>query len=172
MIDAYIGQIKSFGYNFAPTDWMLCDGRTLQIAQYTALFSLLSTTFGGDGINTFNLPDLRGRIAIGPGQGPGLPNYPQGQRGGSEQVTLTVAHLPTHNHAIKASSDSSVSTPANNFIGPVDDRFKGFDLTPETSLNAAALSKVGGGQPHNNMPPYLVTNWCICVQGVYPSRPY
>ncbi len=82
MIDAYIGQIKSFGYNFAPTDWLLCDGRTLQIAQYTALFSLLGVTFGGDGINTFKLPDLRGRIAIGPGQGPKLPNYPQGKQGG------------------------------------------------------------------------------------------
>lgn len=171
MIDAYIGQIKSFGYNFEPMDWMFCDGRSLQISRYTALFSLLGTTFGGDGKTTFNLPDLRGRVAIGSGQGPGLPSYVQGQKGGAEQVTLTVAQLPAHNHAIKASSDSSVATPANNFIGPVDDRFKGFDLTPEASLNAAAVSKVGGGQPHGNMPPYLATNWCICVQGCYPSRP-
>jgi len=171
MIDAYLGQIKSFGYNFEPADWMFCDGRSLPISRYQALFSLLGTTFGGDHQTTFNLPDLRGRIAIGSGQGPGLPNYPQGQKGGVEQVTLTVAQLPAHNHTIKASSDSSVSTPANNFIGPVDDRFKGFDLTPEASLNAAALSKVGSSQPHNNLPPYLVTNWCICVNGIYPSRP-
>ena len=171
MIEAYIGQIKSFGYNFEPMDWMFCDGRSLPINRYTALFSLLGTTFGGNGQTTFNLPDLRGCIAIGSGQGPGQPNYPQGQKGGAEYVTLTVKQLPAHNHVIKASSDSSVSTPANNFIGPVDDRFKGFDLTPEASLNAAALSKAGSDQSHNNISPYLTTNWCICVQGCYPPRP-
>lgn len=170
MIEAYIGQIKSFGFNFAPPDWLPCEGQLLPIAQYSALYSLLGTTFGGNGTTNFGLPDLRGRTVVGTGQGPGLPNYVLGQAAGAETVTLQTVQLPSHNHGLKASSDSASSTPAGNFFGPVANDQRGFDSTPEASLHPAALSTVGGGSSHNNMPPYLTFNWCICVQGIYPSR--
>jgi microcystin-dependent protein len=174
MYEPLIGQLEVYPYNFAPNSWLPCDGRLISIAEYTALFSLLGTTYGGDGEYNFALPDLRGRVAVSHGQGPGLSPYYMGQQGGSPTVTLVSTQLPAHSHELKASSNSTVSAPQGNFPGPLvsssGDAVNGYDPTPEADLAPAALLPVGGSQPHENLPPYLAIGWFIATEGYYPSR--
>jgi microcystin-dependent protein len=172
MSNPFVGQIIPVGFNFAPVGWATCDGQLLPISQNTALFSLLGTMYGGDGRTTFGLPDLRGRVAIGMGQGPGLSNYVQGQAAGEASVTLVDSQNPIHTHtpvSITAGRGfSPVSNPVGNLLADGVS-----DYAPaSSSLNAklAAVGTAGGGQPHNNMMPYLVVTWIIALQGVFPPR--
>lgn len=176
-----MSEIRIFAGNFAPLSWAFCNGALVSIAENTALFSLLGTTYGGDGQTTFALPDLRGRIAVGIGQGPGLSNYDLGQESGSEGVTLLTSNLPAHNHV---AIDVSVSQKANISGGGTQAEPNGayFSIASGDIYAAAqnnvggattfqmALSASGGSQPHENRMPYLAMNYIICVEGIYPSR--
>ena len=167
MSDPFIGQIALFPYNFAPRGWAFCNGQLLSIAQNTALFSLLGTTFGGNGQTTFALPDLRGRAAMSSGQAPGLAPYVLGEQGGTETVTLSTAQVPAHTHTVMASqNDATASSPTNTV--PAGGGAYGTALN--TSMNPNMVQPVGGSQPHENRPPYLVLNYCIALEGIYPSR--
>jgi microcystin-dependent protein len=166
-MDPYIGQIQDFGFNFPPRGWALCDGSILPIAQNTALFSLLGTTFGGNGTTNFALPDLRGRIPVGQGQGPGLQLYEMGDTFGMENETLSVQEMPIHNHVLRATNDGAATTaPANNSLGAGEI----YNASPTGFSSPAALAPAGSSQPHPNLQPTLVTNWCIALQGVFPPR--
>ncbi len=181
-MEPFIGQIIMVGFNYAPRGWAMCDGRLLPISQNQALFSLLGTTYGGDGRTTFALPDLRGRCAVGMGQGPGLSNYSQGQSAGQEHVTLTLTQMPMHNHLMLANPNTgNANTPANNVpaaaqlqmdrSGPVYP-INAYASTPSgTTMNGQTISPAGGSQPHNNMQPYLAMNYIIALEGYFPSRP-
>lgn len=175
-----MGIIKIFGGNFAPKGWAFCNGQAMAVSQYSALFSLLGTTYGGDGVTTFNLPDLRGRTAVGMGAGPGLSIVTEGQIGGSETVTLTTAQMPPHNHNMAvssgnasqgaATSGASIAAPGT-LSGRTFTATLGFNTTsPDTVLNPASVSAAGLGMPHNNMQPFLGVNYIICLEGLYPSR--
>ncbi|MBA4175048.1 MAG: phage tail protein [Leptothrix sp. (in: Bacteria)] len=173
MSEPFIGEIRPFGFNFAPVGWAQCDGQLLSIAQYSALFSLLGTTYGGDGQSTFGLPDLRGRAPVHPGNGPGLPPVSQGEVGGAETVTLLPQHLPPHGHTTRASADLAAGTsPAGNLMGAKGRG--GVDVyaapTNLTALAPGAVSSAGSSQAHDNMQPSLVVNFCIALEGIYPSR--
>ena len=170
-MDPFIGQLMLVGFNFAPTGWALCQGQLLSIAQNTALFSLLGTTYGGDGVTTFGLPDLRGRVPLGFGQGPGLQNYTQGQQSGTENVTLIASQMPTHSHSVACvNGDPNDSSPANSL--PAHVAAGGYQTgAANAQMSATMIGAAGGNQPHANMQPYLVLNWIIATQGIYPSRP-
>ncbi|PKH52788.1 phage tail protein [Tenacibaculum sp. Bg11-29] len=187
-MDPFLGQIVLFGGNFAPRGWALCEGQLLPISQYSALFSILGTIYGGDGRTTFALPDLRGRAAISSGRGPGLSDRRLGSRSGQETHTLTIPEMPSHNHSAQgtvkvssadstktaATADSSIATPGAQ-VGRGFTATMGFnDATPDISLNAPSNSVTvnnnGGNLAHNNMQPYLTTNYIIALQGVFPSR--
>lgn len=178
MSDAYIGEIRTFGFNFAPKSWATCSGQLLSIAQNTALFSILGTTYGGNGTTTFALPDLRGRAPIHWGTGVGLANVSLGQVGGEENHLLIQTEMPTHNHTFAATTAAATKKPVNLgvFADDVDsqavDYFAAFNA-PNSSyvnLNPLSMPAAGGSQPHNNMQPYLVLNICICLFGIFPSR--
>lgn len=162
-MEAFIGMLSATGFNFAPRGWEFCHGQMLSISRYSALFAVLGTTYGGNGQTTFALPDLRGRAPIGFGQGPGLQRYELGQLGGSEKVTLDPNQIPAHTHNVSTAA-TSAKAPAGNLLatGP---------LSLDQPLGSVTTSATGGGQPHDNMPPYLVMNWIICVEGIFPSRP-
>jgi microcystin-dependent protein len=173
MSEPFIGSIVLFCGNFAPKGWATCDGQLLSIAQNSALFSILGTTFGGNGQTTFALPDLRGRVPLHPGSGPGLSPYPLGASLGVESVTLSAPQMPAHNHGFSvACSDGAPSTPS-----PVGAVMANQDQTPfyaasGTSVMAAGTSTtVGGSQPHENRQPVLAINFIIALEGIYPSRP-
>jgi microcystin-dependent protein len=168
--DPFVGEIEIVGFNFAPTGWATCDGQLLSIASNTALFSLLGTQFGGDGIHTFALPDLRGRMAIGQGQGPGLQNYLIGDTGGEEQVTLTIAQMPAHTHRAVGSSALADTTAVGGNVWGTTAVFLYSSGSPSTPMNPLAIGAVGGGLPHENRPPFLVMNFIIALQGIFPSR--
>ena len=175
--EPYIGQIMAVGFNFAPRGWAKCDGQLLPIAQNSALFSLLGTTFGGDGRTTFGLPDLRGRVAIGEGQGQGLSHRSWGERGGAETTTLTVNQMPAHNHDIFVEpGDGDTSSPTGMVLAQAllsnrrDNQYAILPDPAEDTLDLDAVSVVGGGQAHANMQPFLTINYCIALQGVLPSR--
>ena len=166
-MEPFIGQIQPFGFNFAPSGWATCDGQLLPISQNTALFSLLGTTYGGDGRTTFALPDLRGRVSLHTGQGPGLTSRPIGSRSGQENSTLTEANLAPHDHKIgvqNTDGDDSDPTTANGF-GTAPN-----DLYLENYSGTSLGDTIGSGQSFTNMPPFLVINWCIALTGVFPSR--
>lgn len=171
MSEPFIAIILMFGGNFNPRGWAFCQGQLLSIAQNTALFSLLGTTFGGNGQTTFALPDLRGRVPIGFGQGPGLPPYALGQLGGTETTTLTQAQMPAHNHGIAGSSlagNASLPTgavPANS--GALDKEYSTV-LTSSVAMNPTGIA--GGSQPFAIRDPYLCLNFIIALEGIYPSR--
>jgi microcystin-dependent protein len=173
MSEPFIGEIRMVGFNFAPQGWALCDGQLLAIAQNTALFSLLGTTYGGDGRTTFGLPDLRGRIAMHQGSGPGLSSRPIGSTFGQESVVLTANQMPAHAHAAQASSGSGN---ANSPIGRVWSKDAGVQSAtysgnaPDGVMAANAIANAGGSQPHDNMPPVLVVNFVIALVGLFPSR--
>ncbi len=167
MSSPFIGQIRLLACNFAPVGHAFCDGRLLPISQYDALFALVGTTYGGDGVNTFALPDLRGRIPVHQGG-----SFVIGQLAGSEAVTLNVNQLPTHTHPAAASNDSG-GTAQNSPAGAYWNKWAGSGFSAAAAngtLNAAAVSNVGGGQPHDNMPPFLVINFVIALIGIFPSR--
>ena len=171
--DAYLGDIKLTAVTFEQRGWMECDGRLLSINQHTALFSLLGTTYGGDGRTTFALPDLRGRVPIGLGQGPGLPNYVQGSKGGATTTTLTVNNLPPHNHTVNAVvEDGNQSVPTGNLPAGTKllDKEYSDASASNTTMNSAMINNTGEGQPVNNMQPYITLRYVICVQGIFPSR--
>lgn len=179
--EPFIGEIKILGFNFAPRGYATCQGQIMSIAQNTALFSLLGTTYGGNGQTTFALPDLQGRAPIGQGTGPGLPNYNMGQRGGATTATLLTANMPIHNHAatginvrIPVTAASEDSAAANNYIGnAVNDTF-GPTASPTASLGAPVVSgstaPAGGSQPFSILNPYLTINYSIAIEGIFPSR--
>jgi len=168
-MEPFLGQLMLVPYNFAPQGWAFCNGQIMSIAQNTALFSLLGTTYGGNGQTTFALPDLRGRIAVSAGQGPGLQNYSLGETAGSEAVTLISSQMPAHTHVVGASTGSAQATPDNAFPGS-DTSTQIYDLAASTTMNPQMIQPAGGSQPHENRQPYLVLNYIIALQGVYPSR--
>ncbi len=172
-MDPFIGQIQSFGFGFSPRGWAKCDGQLLPINQYSALFSLLGTTYGGDGKTTFALPDLRGREPIGMGQGSRLANYDMGQKGGQETHTLTENEMPSHQHAFSLSCNSTTSdsnSPQNNVPGLAAGNVYAAAGSPGVNMAAMASAATGGGQPFAIQDPYLVTNYCIALVGVFPPR--
>lgn len=175
-MDPILGQLMLAGFNFAPQGWLPCDGRLLPISQYTALFSLLGTQYGGNGVNNFALPDLRGRAPIHMGQGPGLDNYVQGELGGVEKVTLTTANMPPHNHLLTAHAGEGDAVEPQNAIfaghGNVEAHNAPFSHgAPNATLAPAAVSVAGGGIPVETRSPYITMNWLIAVEGMYPTRP-
>lgn len=169
-MDFYIGELRLFGFNFAPLNWALCDGSLLPIAKNQALFALLGTMYGGDGTSTFALPDLRGRVPLGMGAGPGLTPHHQGEPGGHENVTLTVAQLAPHSHPVHGSAQASGKSPAN--LAPGFSAGGAVYGTPDdTLMSPAMVGPTGGAQPVPVSSPYLALNWCIALTGVFPSRP-
>lgn len=176
-MDEYIGMIKIFAGNFAPRGWALCDGQLLPISQYSAVYAILGAMYGGDGITTFALPDLRGRAPIGVGQGPGLSIYAIGQVGGVEGVTLTTTQIPSHSHTLNVNNGKAgvaVPTTSNSIAAPVDingDAANGFSQTaPNTQMSPASIGATGGNDSHENRAPYLALNYVICLQGLFPQR--
>ncbi len=174
MSDPFVAEIRIFGFNFAPTGWAQCNGQILPISQNTALFSLLGTTYGGNGQSTFALPNLEGSVPMFWGQGAGLSLYDEGQQGGSEFVTLLTSEIPLHNHNLMSlqSFAGSANIPTNNVFAKTVDPFKPYTPTvnPLGQMADVDLAPVGGSLPHNNLQPYLVLNFCIALQGVFPPR--
>lgn len=175
MASPFLGEIRIVGFNFAPRGWAFCDGQVLPISQNTALFALLGTMYGGNGTSTFALPNFQGCAPIGFGQGPGLSNYFQGQTGGVTAVTLLQNQMPVHTHNAEATAaGGNQISPANNdwAEGGITRGQKVYASTPGTlqPLAATALGQAGGSLPHNNVPPVMVANFVIALQGVFPSR--
>lgn len=167
--EPFLGQIMPVGFNFAPRGWALCDGQLLPISQNTALFSLLGTIYGGDGRTNFALPDLRARIPIGQSQGPGLSHRFLGSMGGADAVTLNITQLPAHTHSVRGAAVAGTSShPGNQTWAQVRGRL--YSTSAPDRMTGGAVAVTGGGQPHNNLPPYLVVNFAIALQGIYPSR--
>jgi microcystin-dependent protein len=170
MSQPYLGQIAVFGFNFNPRGYALCNGQLLPINQNQALFSLLGTTYGGNGIQTFALPNLQSRVAVGAGQGPGLSSYSLGQVGGEENHTLLQSEMPQHVHALQASNVAG-ATPSPSGASLAQPSTKMYSTaTSLTALAPASIATAGGSQPHSNIQPYLIINFCIALQGIFPSR--
>jgi microcystin-dependent protein len=159
MSEPFLGEIRTFGFNFAPQGWAMCNGQTMSISQNTALFSLLGTTYGGDGITTFALPNLQGRVGIHMSS-----FHPQGEVAGQEAHTLTSQEMPAHTHAINAGEDETTNRPAAAFAA----RGGVYTKTPNATMAPTGIT--GSFLPHNNMQPYLVLNFCIALEGIFPSR--
>ena len=170
----YIGEIKLYCGSpayISTNGWAVCDGSLLPISEYEALFTLLGTTFGGNGVTTFALPDLRGRIPIGAGQGPGLTNRVLGQMGGEETVTLTTNQIPAHTHAVQVSSQvGTTKNPAGHYIAANLEGVPQFASGVSEGMNASGMYNAGSSQPHENMPPFLAINYVISLYGIYPSQ--
>jgi microcystin-dependent protein len=178
-MNPFVAEIRIFPFNFAPKGWAFCDGQILPLSQYTAVFSLLGTTYGGDGKSNFALPNMQGNAPMHPGQGPGLSLHDLGETGGSETVSLLESEIPSHSHAMNCDDGGRVtgqiSQPANALLakvgstGPANAYFSG---SPGAllQLNGNAIAPAGADQPHNNMQPFLTLNFCIALQGVYPPR--
>ena len=178
MTDPYLGEIRAVGFNFAPLGWALCHGQLMPIAQNTALFSLLGTSYGGDGRVTFGLPDLRGRFPVHAGDAinTGLSSYAPGEMAGSDEVTLVQAEMPMHTHSAGAvAGNGTANSPAGAvWAQPHQGRVaeKVYADTGQTALmSTTAVTPSGGGQPHNNLPPFTVMNFVIALQGIFPQRP-
>ena len=172
MSEPFVAEIRMVGFNFAPRNWAVCNGALLSISQNTALFSLVGTFYGGNGLNTFGLPDLQGRAAIHQGQGPGLTQRFVGEQGGSAAVTLLSSQLPAHSHnTVLGAATGGVETPGGNDWGSaLRGRPPAYSTTSNTTMSASATSTAGGSQPHNNMPPYLSVLYIIALSGVFPAR--
>jgi microcystin-dependent protein len=167
-MEPFIGMIVQFGGNFAPRGWAFCDGQLLPISQNQALFSILGTTYGGDGKTTFALPDLRGRVAIHPGHGPGLSAYRLGETGGHESVTLTINNMPSHNHSFSGiEGDAKADSPTGNILGKSTIYSGG---TPNAALASGVIGNAGGSQPFDVRQPYGCVNFLIALVGIFPSR--
>ncbi len=172
-MEPILGQICLFGFNFAPRGWAFCNGQLLSIAQNTALFSLLGTTYGGDGVTTFGLPDLRGRAAVQFGQSPGLSQYDLGERGGAETTTLTLANMPAHTHPVNVpTTDSPAGTddPNGTILANGGTAIYGAVNEGNGSYGGITSGIVGSNMPFSIQSPYLALNYCIALQGIYPSR--
>jgi microcystin-dependent protein len=183
-MEGMIGEVRMFGGNFAPRTWALCDGQLLPISQNTALFSIIGTIYGGDGRTTFALPDIRGRAVLGPGNGPGLSSYREGQRGGGETVIMTTAQMPSHSHSSVAKATATGTTADPNgatfatlaarvlSTPPANAQLSGYAPTSDANMNAGMVRVIntGGQQSINNMMPYQTVNYIICLQGIFPSR--
>jgi microcystin-dependent protein len=167
-MEPFIGQIQAFGFNFAPRGWAKCDGSLLPISQHSALFSLLGTTYGGDGRTTFGLPDLRGRAALHQGTGPGLSPRTIGQRGGQETSTLTTQNLPPHNHSLHARGEEDNSEKPENNVLAASPTYS--TAAQDVTMHGTSIGNTGSSQAFNNMQPFLVINWCIALVGTFPSR--
>jgi microcystin-dependent protein len=179
MSQPFVGQVIRVGFSFAPAGWMRCQGQLLAISQFETLFNLIGTTYGGDGQNTFALPDLRGRAALSMGQGAGLSNYTIGQIGGNETVTLTTQQIPQHQHMVNAvASAGSSSTPGPSVVlaneGPQGITqvftYAPYDQANQTGLSPQSIAVNPGSQPHENRQPFLVINYCISMFGIFPSQ--
>lgn len=175
MSEAFIGEVRVFGGNFAPVNWHLCDGSLLAISEYNALFALIGTVYGGDGMNTFGIPDLRGRLPVGQGQGPGLTNRIIGQSFGNESVSLVTNQLPAHNHAFNTTADAATaSSPANGVFAAQTDGDKIYvaanGANQPAVLAANSVVQTGGSLPHDNIMPSLGISYIICLNGIFPSR--
>ena len=171
-MDPFVGELRLVAFNFAPQGWASCNGQQMQIEQNTALFALIGTYYGGDGVRTFNLPDLRSRVPVHNGQGVGLSPYTIGQAGGEESHTLQLGEMPQHNHAVQATNAlGSIASPSGTVPAraPKDRRF-GSGPDGNTVMNTGMISTTGGSQPHNNLQPYLVLQWIIALVGIFPSR--
>jgi microcystin-dependent protein len=169
----YIGEIRMFAGNFAPAGWMFCEGQLLPISNYETLFNLIGTTYGGDGQNTFGLPDLRGRVPIHQGTGPGLPPVNLAQTGGSPTVTITVSTMASHSHPYVASTTLSAqggASPQGNVVAQSSTAKMYIAANPTADLAANAIGNTGGSQPHENMQPYLCVDFIIALFGVFPSQ--
>jgi len=187
-MDAFVGEIRAFGFNFNPQNWALCQGQLLPIQQYSALFSILGVTYGGNGTTNFALPNIQGTVLNSAGQLPGGQNYTLGEVGGEAGVTLTTPEIPMHNHVFNGATPvggaiNAVTVPvtgsfitnsfakANANSGVVGRSYAPVSPAPGAILNPASISMTGDNQPHNNMMPNLAINYCICLQGIFPSRP-
>ncbi|UZK69002.1 tail fiber protein [Sphingomonas sp. S1-29] len=180
MSDQFVGEIRLFAGTFAPAGWVLCDGRLLSIAAYDVLYTLLGTAYGGDGVNTFAVPDLRGRVPVSQGQGIGLSNYILGEAIGSQEVTILPINMAPHTHSMLASTDAAThigpvdgvaATPTGGVVKPTlyVSRNGTSTLVP-SPMDTAAIGAQGGNQPHDNMMPFVAINYIIATSGVYPSR--
>lgn len=176
--EPYLGELMLTGFDYAPKGWAFCEGQIIAIAPNQALFSLIGTTFGGNGTTTFGLPDLRGRIALGSGQGPGISAITRGQVAGQEVHTLTIAEMPSHNHGMMgdgvtpANNNAFSPAPGNSLgmsVGQPTEQASVYDTGTGGTLAAGTISTVGG-QPHENRQPYLAMRWCIALTGIFPSR--
>lgn len=164
MSEPFLAEIRIFGFNFAPRGWAMCDGQILPINQNQSLYSLLGTIYGGDGRTSFALPDLRGRVPIHVGNG-----YSEGQKGGEEAHTLSVNEIPGHTHTIQASTDASTAQdPTNNVLAKSGQIYK--QSSNLVDMVSGTMANAGGGQAHENMQPFLALNFCIALQGLFPSR--
>ncbi len=174
MAEPFVAEVRMWATNFAPRGWAACDGQLLPIAQNTALFSLIGTTYGGDGRTTLGLPNLQGRAPMHPGNGPGLTSRRIGERGGTETETLGTQQVPPHTHAVKATtSPASSFGPGGTGSSALARSVGGAAYSTDTttaSLDTTALGNVGGGQPHTNLQPYQVVTFCIALQGIFPPR--
>lgn len=176
-MEVYIGEIRMFAGNFAPRGFALCNGQLLAISQNTALFSILGTTYGGNGTTTFALPNLQGRFPMHAGNGQGLSPRVLGEVGGEESVTLLTTQIPAHTHMLAASTAAvpDAPSPENNFNGITTDPNSGssyntYNTTKNAAMNPAAISITGGSLPHDNMPPFQCINYIIALTGIFPSR--
>ncbi len=172
MSDQFVAEIRIFGFNFPPTGWAFCNGQLMPISQNTALFSLLGTTYGGNGKSTFALPDMQGRAPMQPGQGSGLSQHFLGEQGGAESVTLLESEMPMHSHALQAATqdngDVNIVSPTASYAPSTGGTL--YQTTAGANLAPQAIGQAGGSQPHNNMQPYLALNFCIALQGIFPPR--
>jgi microcystin-dependent protein len=169
MSEPFLGEIRMFAGNFAPKGWALCNGQVLSISQNTALFSLLGTFYGGNGSATFALPDLRSRVPVHQGQGPGLSNYVIGEEGGAENVTLLTSQIPSHTHAAQASSTSGGNSDPTDSFWASSAATKQYSPTTNAVMAPTAMTQTGG-QPFSILMPYLAVNFIIALQGIFPSR--
>jgi microcystin-dependent protein len=178
-MEPLLGEIRWFGFNFAPRGWAFCEGQLLAVAQYSALFSLLGTTYGGDGRTSFALPDLRGRMMMGFGRGPGLSTRMVGQKSGREEITLDVLNLPSHTHQARLTNPATTEAgntadPTGALFGNTGDFDGEYNNNPEAPTvpmkQSVTVMNTGNSMPFNNLPPHLVMNPCIALVGVFPSR--
>ncbi len=169
--EPFIGEVVMFAGNFAPRGWAFCEGQLLPISNYQALFSILGTTYGGDGRTTFALPDLRGRVPLQPGNGPGLSSYRLGQKGGFEGVRLTQAQMPSHTHQIQGTDARGDQEAPGGAVPAKKNRDKDYKGgAPDVKMHPNMAAPAGGNQAHENRPPHLAINFIIALQGTYPSR--
>jgi len=179
MSQPFVGQMIRVGFNFAPAGWMKCQGQLVPIDQYETLFNLIGTTYGGDGQTTFALPDLRGRVALSMGQGPGLATYQIGEQGGTQDVTLTTQQMPSHQHLVNVFTFPATSNAPSTQLLLADEgpapvslvyTYAPYDSANQTPLNSRSIGFNPGGQPHENRQPLLAITWCISMFGIYPSQ--